>query len=203
MKSVLYIFLFFCFFSCFQNKEPLVGDTPFQISLNGSFKDASTSPLKKKDRKVFKGLDFFEVDSTYIVKAKLKHTPDSTFFEMPTTTERLAKQRVFGIVTFKIKDEDFNLKIYESQDLLDEEGYEDYLFLPFLDLTNGESTYGGGRYIELRVNNKEKDSIITIDFNTAFNPYCAYNEKYSCPIVPRVNYLNTEITAGVKAFVKD
>ncbi|WP_299779995.1 DUF1684 domain-containing protein [uncultured Formosa sp.] len=202
MKSFLYIALFFCLCSCFQNKEPLVGDTPFQRSLNSSFKDASQSPLKKKDRKEFKGLDFFKVDSTYIVQAQLNHTPDSTFFEMPTTTDRMAKERVFGVVNFKIKGEDFKLKIYESQDLLDEEGYEDYLFLPFLDLTNGDSTYGGGRYIEVRVNDKEKDTVITIDFNTAFNPYCAYNEKYSCPIVPRNNFLNTEIKAGVKAFKK-
>ena len=203
MKFTLYVCLLFCLCSCFQNKEPLLGDTPFQKELNGSFKDASTSPLKKKDRKVFKGLDFFEVDSAYIVTAQLKHTPDSTFFEMPTTTERMSKERVFGVVHFKIKGQDFNLKIYESQDLMDEEGYEDYLFLPFLDLTNGDSTYGGGRYIELYVNDKEHDSIITIDFNTAFNPYCAYNEKYSCPIVPRSNFINTEIKAGVKAFVKD
>ncbi|QDO93921.1 DUF1684 domain-containing protein [Formosa sediminum] len=202
MKSLLYLALLFCMCSCFQKKEPLVGDTPFQIALNSTFKDASKSPLKKKDRKVFKGLDFFEVDSAYIVQATLKHTPDSTFFEMPTTTDRMSKERVFGIVKFKIKGEDFELQIYESEDLLAEEGYEDYLFLPFLDLTNGDSTYGGGRYIEVPVNNKKTDSIITIDFNTAFNPYCAYNEKYSCPIVPRTNFLNTEIKAGVKAFTK-
>ncbi|WP_159021356.1 DUF1684 domain-containing protein [Formosa sp. L2A11] len=202
MKSFLYIALFFCLCSCFQNKEPLIGDTPFQKALNASFKDASESPLKKKDRKVFKSLDFFEVDSTYIVQARLEHTPDSTFFEMPTTTERMSKERVFGIVNFKIKGEDFKLKIYESQDLLDQEGDEDYLFLPFLDLTNGDSSYGGGRYIEVLVNNKEKDTVITIDFNTAYNPYCAYNEKFSCPIVPRSNFLNTEIKAGVKVFKK-
>ena len=202
MKSLLYIALFFSLCSCFQNKEPLVGDTPFQMALNSSFKDASKSPLKKKDRKVFKGLDFFEVDSAYIVKAKLTRTPDSTYFEMPTTTDRMSKERVFGIVNFKIKDQDFELKIYESEDLLEEEGPIDYLFLPFLDLTNGGSTYGGGRYIEVPINNKKTDTSITIDFNTAFNPYCAYNEKYSCPIVPRANFLNTEIKAGVKAFEK-
>ncbi|MHA7943292.1 DUF1684 domain-containing protein [Formosa sp. 3Alg 14/1] len=203
MKSFLYICLFFCLCSCFQNKKPLLGDTPFQKSLNASFKDASTSPLKKKDRKAFRGLDFFEFDSAYVVQARLKHTPDSTFFEMPTTTDRMSKERVFGVVNFKIKGEDFELKIYESQDLLDEEGEEDYLFLPFLDNTNGDSTYGGGRYIEVLVHDKERDSIITIDFNSAYNPYCAYDEKYSCPIVPRANYLNTEIKAGVKAFVKN
>jgi len=203
MKLLLSLILVVSLSSCFQKKMPLLGDTPFQKSLNSSFKDASTSPLKKKDRKAFRGLDFFEVDSAYIVEASLKHTPNTTFFEMPTTTDRMAKERVFGIVNFSIKGEEFELQIYESQDLLDKEGYEDYLFLPFLDLTNGDTTYGGGRYIEVRVNDKVHDSIITIDFNTAYNPYCAYNEKYSCPIVPRDNFINTEIRAGVKAFVKE
>ncbi|WP_066220771.1 DUF1684 domain-containing protein [Formosa haliotis] len=203
MQKFLYFILLLIMCSCFQKKEPLLGDTPYQRSLNASFKDASTSPLKKKDRKVFKSLDFFDVDSTYIVQARLERTPNTEFFEMPTTTDRKAKERVFGIVNFKIKNEDFSLKIYESQDLMEQEGYEDYLFLPFLDLTNGDSTYGGGRYIEVGLHDKENDSIITIDFNTAFNPYCAYNEDYSCPIVPRENFLNTEIKAGVKAFVKD
>ena len=79
------------------------------------------------------------------------------------------------------------------------EGYEDYLFLPFLDNTNGVTSYGGGRYIELRIS---KGDSIEIDFNSAYNPYCAYNEKYSCPIVPRENYLDIEVKAGVKAFKK-
>ena len=83
--------------------------------------------------------------------------------------------------------------------MFDKEGYEDYLFLPFLDNTNGEESYGGGRYVEARI--PEGDTII-IDFNKAYNPYCAYNEKYSCPIVPRQNYLPIEVKAGVKAFGK-
>lgn len=78
--------------------------------------------------------------------------------------------------------------------------YNDHLFLPFLDDTNGDATYGGGRYIDLRI---PKNDIIKIDFNTAYNPYCAYNGKYSCPIVPSENYLPVKVEAGVKAFNKD
>jgi uncharacterized protein (DUF1684 family) len=80
---------------------------------------------------------------------------------------------------------------------MQQEGMEDYLFLPFLDETNGFETYGGGRYLDLRI---PVGDTIEIDFNTAYNPFCAYNEKYSCPIVPRENYLQTRIEAGVKAF---
>ena len=79
------------------------------------------------------------------------------------------------------------------------EGLEDYLFLPFIDDTNGEESYGGGRYIDLRI--PEGDTIV-IDFNKSYNPYCAYNDKYSCPIVPRINYLALEVRAGVMAFNK-
>ena len=75
--------------------------------------------------------------------------------------------------------------------------YFDYLFLPFLDLTNGKTTYSGGRYIDLRI--PEGDTII-IDFNKAFNPYCAYSHHYSCPVVPSENYLDFEVRAGVKKF---
>ena len=75
--------------------------------------------------------------------------------------------------------------------------YRDYLFLPFLDATNGIETYGGGRYIDLTI---PESNQITIDFNKSYNPYCAYNEKFSCPIVPRENYLSLKVNAGVKRF---
>ena len=75
-----------------------------------------------------------------------------------------------------------------------------YLFLPFLDGTNGEGSYAGGRYIDLRIPEGDR---MEIDFNSAYNPYCDYNEKYSCPIVPRANYLPIQIVAGVKAYKKD
>ena len=100
---------------------------------------------------------------------------------------------------FDLKEKPFKLNIYQNQDLIKKEGFEDYLFLPFLDNTNGEESYGGGRYIDMRI--PDGDTII-VDFNSAYNPYCAYNEKYSCPIVPRENYLDTEVRAGVKAFKK-
>ena len=82
-------------------------------------------------------------------------------------------------------------------ELLDDEEFVDYLFLPFTDLTNGEATYAGGRYIDLAI--PDGDTLI-IDFNKSYNPYCAYNKKYSCPIVPKVNHLEIDINAGVKAF---
>ena len=200
MKHLLILFLLVFSFSCAQEKKAIAGDTEFQKEINAEYKDATTSPLKDKDRKKFEGLDFFKFDSTYVVKATLNRTPDSEWFDMKTTTDRVSPERVFGILTFELKGETYKLNVYQGKDIMKREGYEDYLFLPFIDNTNGNESYGGGRYIDLRI--PEGDTII-IDFNTAYNPYCAYNDKYSCPIVPRVNYLDLDIEAGVKTFKKN
>lgn len=199
MNRFFISFLVLLLMSCTQEKRPLLGETDYQKEQNAKFKDATTSPLTDKDRKDFKGLEFFKFDSTYIVKAALKRTPESEWFNMKTTTERLSKERVFGQLTFEINDESFNLNVYQGEENMQTEGLEDYLFLPFLDDTNGEESYGGGRYIDLRI--PESDSI-TIDFNKTYNPLCVYNEKFSCPIVPRINYLPIEINAGVKMYAK-
>jgi uncharacterized protein (DUF1684 family) len=199
MKKLLLLFLIVFLVSCAQEKEPILGQTEFQKTLNAEYKDASTSPLKAKDLKTFKGLDFFKFDSSFVVTAILKRTPDTEWFNMRTTTDRLSKERVFGVLSFEIQEQGFQLNVYQGKEMMQTEGYTDYLFLPFMDDTNGSSTYAGGRYIDLRV--PEGDTM-KIDFNTAYNPYCAYNENYSCPIVPRENYVATEVEAGVKAYEK-
>ncbi|WP_147678586.1 DUF1684 domain-containing protein [Algibacter pacificus] len=185
--------------SCQQKKRPIKGETAFQKTINAEYKDASTSPLKDEDRKVFEGLEFFKFDSTYVVTAELKRVENSKWFNMKTTTDRVSKERVFGVLSFELKGEKYSLQVYQGEELMQKAGFEDYLFLPFLDETNGLESYGGGRYIDLRI--PDADTLI-IDFNKAYNPYCAYNSKYSCPIVPRRNYIKTRVEAGVKAFGK-
>lgn len=200
MKNfVLICFLSVVFYSCAQGKKPVLGETEHQKTQNAYFKDATTSPLKDKDRKHFRGLDFFKFDSAYVVTARFKRTPNEPIFRMKTTTDRTPEYVKYGELNFNLKGNNFTLNIYQNQGLIETEGYEDYLFLPFLDETNGLESYGGGRYIDARI---PKGDTIIIDFNKAYNPYCAYNEKYSCPIVPRKNYLKTSIEAGVKAFGK-
>jgi len=199
MKNLVLLFVFVFSVGCAQEKKVIVGETEFQKEINAEYKDATTSPLKDKDRKIFEGLDFFKFDSVYVVKATLKRTPDSQWFNMKTTTDRVSPERVFGVLTFDLKGGTYELNVYQGKDIMKREGFEDYLFLPFLDNTNGDGSYGGGRYIDLRIPDGD---IMNIDFNTAYNPYCAYNDKYSCPIVPRKNYVATEIKAGVKVFQK-
>jgi len=199
MNRILIILVVLFTMSCTQDKRPILGETDYQKKQNAKFKDATTSPLTKKDRKEFEGLGFFNFDSTFVITAQLKRTPETEFFNMKTTTERLSKERVFGVLKLSINDEAYSLNVYQGEENMQTEGLEDYLFLPFLDDTNGEESYGGGRYIDLRI--PERD-IIIIDFNRAYNPYCVYNEKFSCPIVPLDNYLPIEIKAGVKAYKK-
>ncbi len=199
MRKLIFIFFIVSFFSCKQDKELVLGETEWQKEMNADYKDATKSPLKEKDRKEFKGLDFFKFDSTFVVTAKLTRTPDEKPFKMKTTTDRLPNYVKYGVVEFQLEGKSHKLDIFQNLDILEDEGYEDYLFLPFLDNTNGEGSYSGGRYVEGRI--PEGDSIV-IDFNTAYNPYCAYNDKYSCPIVPRANYVDAYLRAGVKAFKK-
>ena len=172
----------------------------FQKELNESFKNPETSPLPDKYRKDFEGLDFFEPDTSYVVKAKFVRTPDAEPFLLSTTTDRKTEEVVYGIAHFTLNGVEHQLEVYQSLGLIDQEEYKDYLFLPFLDNTNGDETYGGGRYIDLTI---PKGDTLVIDFNKAYNPYCAYNKKYSCPLVPRQNYLRTNVRAGVKDFKKD
>jgi hypothetical protein len=199
MKYLVLVLIAFANLSCAQDKKPLAGDTQFQRELNAEFKDASKSPLKKRDLKNFEGLDFFKFDAAYVVEARVELKPNSEWFKMQTTTSRLSNKRIFAEFHFKLKGKNYMLNVYQDQDLMQEEGFEDYLFLPFIDDTNGLTSYGGGRYVDLTI---PEGNTVSLDFNTAYNPYCAYNEKYSCPIVPRNNYLDLELKAGVKAFVK-
>lgn len=172
----------------------------FQEELNEEFRDPpeTSPPLPDRYKKNFESLDFFAPDTTYVVNAKFVRTPDALPFMMPTTTDRKSKEVVYGIAHFELNGRKWQLEVYQNEELMLDEGYEDYLFLPFTDQTNGKETYTGGRYIDLRIPNS--DSIV-IDFNRAYNPYCAYNKKYSCPIVPSVNDLATRVEAGgVRAF---
>ncbi len=199
MKNIVILLLLVFVFSCKQDKQPILGETDWQKEMNADYKDATKSPLKEKDRKEFKGLDFFKFDSTYVVSAKLTRTPDAKPFKMKTTTDRLPNYIKYGVVEFQLEGKSHQLDIFQNLDILDDEEYKDYLFLPFLDNTNGEGSYSGGRYVEGSIPEGET---IVLDFNTAYNPYCAYNDKYSCPIVPRSNYVDADVKAGVKAFDK-
>jgi uncharacterized protein len=167
----------------------------YQEELNKEYKDVKSSPLKPADLRKFKKHLFFPVDLNYRVQAKLELTPNTSFSLMKTTGRILQEYRAYANAVFTLNGKTFTLPVYQSKSLMRTAGYEDYLFCPFTDLTNGNETYDGGRYVEVRIP-KEGDQVI-IDFNKAYNPYCAYNDTYSCPLVPQQNHLEVEIKAGV------
>lgn len=167
----------------------------YQQNLDEQFTNPETSILLPDDFKIFTGLEFYPIDLNFRVEALLIKTPDEQPFQMRTTTERLPWYVKYGELHFTIQDKNFKLDLF--QNLEPKAGYEDYLFLPFTDLTSGDGSYGGGRYIDLTVTESET---ITLDFNQSYNPYCVYNPRYSCPIPPEQNDLKIRIEAGVKDF---
>jgi uncharacterized protein (DUF1684 family) len=173
----------------------------FQYELNTQFANAEESPLTEEDVKTFKALDFFKIEENYRVEASFKLTPGEPIFEMQTTTDRLPLYQKYGVASFTLNGKDCQLSLYQSQQYMTSLEHGNLLFLPYNDPSNGDASYGGGRFIDIEIPEKGSKKIV-IDFNKSYNPYCAYNHKYSCPIPPSENNLNIEILAGVKAYKK-
>lgn len=169
----------------------------FQAELNREFSDPVESPLDSMDRMAFEALDFYPVSEDYIVEATLVRQHGANFFEFETSTDRRPEYRVWGVAYFNLQGVECSLTLYQSKKLMNTLEYGDYLFLPYGDLTNGNTTYSGGRYINMRT--VEGDTIV-IDFNQSYNPYCAYSDRFSCPKIPSDNQLKLEVKAGVKKF---
>lgn len=180
-----------------QNSEWMASANRYQDSLNAVFMDPERTILIKEDFEKFEGLNFYPVDLKYRVEARFVRTPDEQPFKMATTTNRKPLYVKYAEAYFSIDDIEYKLDVYKSMSSFNSEEYKDYLFLPFTDLTSGDGSYGGGRYADVRI---PEGDLLIIDFNKVYNPYCAYNEGYSCPIVPRVNDLPIRIEAGVKDF---
>lgn len=169
----------------------------FQQELNAEFTDPAETILDSVDQVHFTHLDFFPVDEKFIIEARLIKQNSPIFFGMETTTDRKPEYRIWAYAYFTFEGKEHKLTIYQNKKLMNTLDYGDYLFLPFEDLSNGKSTYGGGRYVDLRT---VEGDLIIIDFNKAYNPYCAYSDRFSCPKVPKENRLNITVNAGVKKF---
>ena len=167
----------------------------FQKDLNTEYTNPEESPLTPEEQENFKGHNFYAIDSTYRVLAKFVKIKNPKSIAFPTSSGKIKKYDTYAIAEFDLKGNHFKLPVYQSHTLRETEEYKDYLFLPFTDYTSGVETYGAGRYIDLRI--PQGDTII-IDFNKAYNPFCAYSPNYSCPIPSEENDLKTEIKAGIR-----
>jgi len=197
MKNIIILSLFFTLlFSCSNNKKQNYTEEieEYRYKTNVFFLDKKTSPLKEIDFKKFKALSYFPIDEKYNIVSHFEKTPNEVPFEMQTSTDRKSIYTQYGIASFKINGKNYSLRIYKEQISSLQTDFSEHLFLPFNDLTNGNETYAAGRYLD--VDSPNGDTII-LDFNKAYNPYCAYNEKWSCPIPPKENNLNVAIKAGI------
>jgi uncharacterized protein (DUF1684 family) len=144
---------------------------------------------------------FFKPDKKFIVQARFERTLDTVGFKMRTSGKKTPLYFRYGILHFTLNNKALKLTVYQGKDTREMEKYKDYLFVPFTDLTSGEESYGGGRYIDLRTQDVV-DGQMLLDFNTAYNPYCAYATGYNCPVPPRENDLPVKIKAGEKMFAE-
>jgi uncharacterized protein (DUF1684 family) len=156
--------------------------------------DSTSGVLNSEEIKSFQGISYFEVDSNFRISATFEKSKGKKF-QMPTSTTRLPWYRRFGYVYFDYNGVKDTLTVYQNLELKYDRAFKDYLFIPFRDATNKVNTYGGGRYVDTSIPN---ESQIILDFNLAYNPYCAYSYRYSCPIPPEENTLSFPITAGEK-----
>ena len=149
MKVILTLVAFFWILSV-QAQCSEEAAVAYQKQLNAKYANPEESPLTKKDLKKFKSLDFYPIDMQYCVQAKLVRTPDEKPFEMPTTTERKPIYVKYGELHFTLMGKECKLDVFRNVELTKKEEYKDHLFLPFTDLTSGNGSYGGGRYIDLK-----------------------------------------------------
>jgi hypothetical protein len=188
--------LFLCQISFCQTNE-INSAKEFQEQMNIEFADSLKSPLLPEDLKDFEALDFYEISEKYIVTATFIKSKKQKPFKMATSTNRTPMYLKYGELHFELEGKKCVLNVYQNIELTQKPGFKDYLFLPFFDETCGKESYIGGRYLDMRVPDTKT---VIINFNKAYNPYCAYNYNFSCPKVPLENELSIQIFAGVKKF---
>lgn len=156
------------------------------------FRFDEESPLPDSLKSEDFTLDYFTVDPAYKVRASLEKIPGREIMKIPTSDGQVREYTRYAYAKFELHGNEYRVTLLKPTT-----GEEDGLFLPFSDLTNGKSTYGGGRYLDLETTTQNK---ITIDFNLAYNPYCVYSATYSCPLPPSENDLKVAIQAGERNF---
>ncbi|SHE86535.1 DUF1684 domain-containing protein [Flavisolibacter ginsengisoli] len=196
MRTILFV-VSLCF-SCLASTAQHSYKDSIQSFIN-QYRDTH-EVINRDDRKK---LSFFPVNEKYRVKAKFEKTTSNSWFLMPTSGTLKKTYRLYGVLHFKIDGAPLQLNVYQSQDLLQSEKYKDYLFLPFTDSTSGYESYHGGRYLDLTFDDIQGNEVV-LDFNKAYNPYCAYvTGRYNCPIPPPDNHLHIAVKAGEMSYNKE
>jgi uncharacterized protein (DUF1684 family) len=162
----------------------------FRAMKDQFFKSDPNSPLMPDQRTGFTALSYFAENTALRLELAVETLPEPAEVEMQTSTGEVQTYLRWGKITFEVDGQPVELTLYVPQ------GGHGY-FLPFTDLTSGQETYGAGRYLDPEPRPGGK---LLVDFNMAYNPYCAYNEHWSCPLTPVENRLKVRIEAGEKNF---
>ena len=194
MKNLTLLLIVICFSSNLLSQKTEIEINELRNDHLLSLTDSSQKMLTPEEIKEFQGLDYFKFDSKFQIEARFKKKKGKKF-EMATSTDRKPIYRRYGYLFFTLDSIECKLEVYQNIALKKNPEYKNYLFIPFKDGTSALSTYGGGRFMDVGIT---KGKTIILDFNLAYNPYCAYSYRYSCPIPPRCNTLNVDIEAGEK-----
>ncbi|MGE5679335.1 MAG: DUF1684 domain-containing protein [Bacillota bacterium] len=162
---------------------------------NEEMKNSPDSPFNAKGKIHFEDLKYYEPDPSFVFKSKLIEYEDKDTITVYGTKGEPRKSLRFGYVTINYQNKNYKVNVYKG---FSRNGQE-YYAVWFTDKTTNDETYGVGRYLDFE-KNPNKDYLYTIDFNMAYNPYCAYSPDYSCAIPTREDYLDVKITAGEKKF---
>jgi uncharacterized protein (DUF1684 family) len=181
------------FTACGDDKAYFQKIAAHRASLNHTFFNPQTTPLDTLKLRNFPGLRFYEIDKSYKVSATLTKYADMPSFDLPHSHNASKPYKNYGLLTFSLKGNEYQLTVLEAVNKKPE--YKNYLLVCFTDLTTGKETYSAGRYLDIET---PTNNLVEIDFNLAYFPYCAYNEKFTCPIPPKENNLNIAINAGEK-----
>ena len=154
------------------------------------------SPLDEHQRHSVPGLDHYPVDFAYRVPARMERMEHPQTIQIQTTTSEWREYKRIGTLHFELNGQPLSLGVYQATGDKAHTGRKAF-FVPFRDRTSGRETYGAGRYLDL-AENKDGNDTYVLDFNEAYNPYCAYSANWSCTLPPRENNLPVEIRAGEK-----
>lgn len=198
MKHSFLVLLFTItlFTSCISQKDYTNSIEEYRTNYYKSFAAQDDGPIEIKD---LANINFYPIKSNYRCQCTLTLTPDSKPFNLKTYSNIEKPYRKYAEFNCPLNGEKIKISAYLSLLHTNHPVYNNRLFIPFMDLTNGDETYGGGRYIDINISEIENNKVI-LDFNRAYNPWCAYSEGYNCPIPPRENHLEIAIEAGEKNY---
>ncbi len=164
-----------------------------RLEKDAYFRDDPDSPISSGNRSHFKGLNYYPPDPSYKFHARLERFEKPDQVKMVTSKGSQRAYLKYGALVFELQGKELKLFVYKST----EDPFSRSLFVPFSDATSGNETYKSGRYLDLE---EQGGNEYDLDFNMAYNPYCAYTEDYICPIPPAENRLPVNITAGEKNY---